>query len=93
MIQVTDGKKELESEWVALVRDRFEGDEEMDYASEADFLCLLNAPEQYEVEDEMLEYAKSHPDASMKELVEYFDEIASDGLPPCASEWDDDDDY
>ena len=36
----------------------------------------------YQVEDEMLEYAQKHPDASMKELIEYFDEVAPDGLTP-----------
>ncbi len=43
-------------------------------------LWLLNAPAGYQVEDEMLEYDKKHPDASMKELIEYFDEVAPDGL-------------
>lgn len=67
-------------------------DEEDGYARINEFEFMLGAPEQYENEDEMLDYAKAHPDATMRELVEYFDEITPDGLPPCASEWDDDDD-
>lgn len=90
---MTNRNKEVESEWVALVRDRFEGIEDMDYEQECDFLCLLNGPEAYDFEKEMLAYAAEHPDADMKELAAYFNKNAPDGLPPRASEWDDDDDY
>ncbi len=75
---------QAESEWVQLVRDRYEPepDAEMSYEEEGYLLCLLNAPEQYENEDEMLAYAKARPEATMKELVEYWDSITPDGLPP-----------
>ena len=81
-----------ESQWVTLVRERYEPDPhiEMSYEDENYLLWLLNAPEQYEVEDQMLTYAKAHEKADMKELMDYFDSIAPQGLPPCASEWDDD---
>lgn len=63
-------------------------------ASSMELLCdyqlLINAPRDYENEDEMLEYAKAHPDASIKELLDYFDEITPDGDLPCASDWEDD---
>lgn len=86
--------EEKESEWIQLVRERYEppADVEMERDDEECLLLLLNAPEQYEVEEVMLQYANEHPDASMKELVDYFDEVAPEGLPPCASEWDDDED-
>ena len=86
--------EKTESEWVMLVRERYEPapDVKMSYKDENELLMLLNAPEQYEVETDMLAYAKEHPDATATELCEYFDEIAPAGLPPCASEWDDDDD-
>ena len=58
----------------------------------ADYLFLFNAPEQYEVEPLMLEYVKNHEDATVEELLSYFDSIAPPGLPPCASEWEDDED-
>ena len=59
---------------------------------EADYLFLFNAPEQYKVEPLMLEYFKSHKDATVEELLSYFDSIVPPGLPPCASEWEDDED-
>ena len=55
-------------------------------------MFLFNAPEQYKVEPLMLEYVKSHKDATVEELLSYFDSIAPPGLPPCASEWEDDED-
>ena len=73
-----------ESVWVQYVREHYEpaSDVEMSYEDEYNLLWLLNAPAGYQVEDEMLEYAQKHPDASMKELIEYFDEVAPDGLTP-----------
>ena len=73
-----------ESVWVQYVREHYEPSPnvEMSYADENNLLWLLNAPEGYQVEDEMLKYAHEHPDASMKELIEYFDEVAPDGLAP-----------
>ena len=73
-----------ESVWVQYVREHYEpaSDVEMSYEDENNLLWLLNAPAGYRVEDEMLEYAQKHPDASMKELIEYFDEVAPDGLTP-----------
>lgn len=61
-----------------------------DYEKIADFYFILEAPEQYENEPEMLLYINNNPDASVKDLLEYFDKITPDGLPPCASEWEDD---
>lgn len=84
---------EYESEWVQLIRERYEPDPdvEMSYEDENNLLWLLNAPEQYQVEEEMLQYAKQHPQETMKELLLYFDSIVPEGLPPCADEWEDDD--
>ena len=39
---------------------------------------------------EMLTYFNNNPDATVKDLLGYFDKITPDGLPPCAFEWDDD---
>ena len=66
-----------ESVWVQYVREHYEpaSDVEMSYEDENNLLWLLNAPAGYQVEDEMLEYAQKHPDASMKELI-------PDGLTP-----------
>ena len=85
--------KQTESEWVMLVRERYEPapEIEMSYKDENELLLLLNAPEQYEIEPEMLKYAKEHEKATIEEMVDFFREIVPDGLPPCASKWDDDD--
>ena len=56
------------------------------------FFFLLGAVEQYEVEEEMTEYIKVHPDVTIDELDDYFEEIVPPGLPPCSSEWEDDED-
>lgn len=70
-----------DSEFVALMRDRFEEDE-MSYNDETTFLFLINAPDQYDNEAEMLKYAKEHPEKTMQELIDYWDSITPDGLPP-----------
>ncbi len=46
---------------------------------------------QYEIEKEALDFIASHPKATLKELRTFFVETAPEGLPPCASEWEDDD--
>lgn len=75
-------KYDLENEYVKLIFERYDPGDTPSYAEENDFLWLLNAPEQYEVEKEMLKYAKEHPEADMKELLDHFDSIAPEGLAP-----------
>lgn len=83
---------EAESEFIELVRARYEPAGDMPYEEEQDLLFLLNAPAQYEAEPQMLDYAKKHPQATMRELITYFESFVPDGLPPCAASWDDDED-
>lgn len=64
-----------ESAWVQYVRKHFEPIDDT-YEQEMLLLSLLNAPEEYAVEDEMLTYANAHPNATMNELFDYFREIA-----------------
>lgn len=70
-----------ESEFVQLMRKKFQK-EEMSLEEKTKFGFLINAPEEYETEPEMLAYVKKHPEASMDELLEYFDKITPDGLSP-----------
>lgn len=70
-----------ESEYILLIRERYEKDE-MSFEEENDFLWLINAPEQYENEKEMLAFAKKHPVATMKDLLTFWDSITPDGLAP-----------
>lgn len=66
-----------ESDWVKYVRNRYEPPKNipMPYADEAALVFLLNAPEEYGVESEMLLFAKEHATATMNELCEYFDTL------------------
>lgn len=92
----------MNEEWTALqnrVADLFEDsvyDEDgniLDKEAHLSYLALVNGPEQYEVEDQMMEYLDAHPHASLKELEDYFWSICPEGVdPPCASEWGDDED-
>ena len=72
------------------IKDEWKTNEERDLFDK--FFFLLGAAEQYEVEKEMTEYIKVHPDVTIDELDDYFEEIVPPGLPPCASEWEDDED-
>lgn len=71
-----------ESVWVQYVREHYEpaSDVEMSYEDENNLLWLLNAPAGYQVEDEMLEYAQKHPDASMKNLSNTSMKLPRTGL-------------
>lgn len=50
--------QEQESEFIQLVRERYDPGGEMSYEDEHTLLFLLNAPEQYEVEPEIAEICK-----------------------------------
>ena len=63
-----------------------------DYNTYMSFICILEASEQYQVEDKIVEYLHNNQNATIEEVSEYFDSITPDGLPPCASEWEDDED-
>lgn len=76
-----------ESRYEQLMRARFEKDE-MSYAEENDLFFLLDAPAQYGNEEEMLEYIMNHEQASLAEIMEYFDSITPDGFPPNMTEED-----
>lgn len=65
-----------------LIRDRYEPDGDMEFNEESKLLLLLNGPFHYQNEEEMLEYAEAHPDATMDELIDYWDSITPDGLAP-----------
>lgn len=80
----------LKQRYIEKIPENNDTDDNYDLFSK--FLFVLVAPEQYEVEPLMLEYVRNHEDATVEELLSYFDSIAPPGLPPCASEWEDDED-
>ena len=71
-----------ETKFQELIRERYDHGQEMSNAEEGAFLCLLNGPNAYQNEDEMLKYAEANPVISMEELVDYWHSITQEGLPP-----------
>ncbi len=71
-----------ETEFMILVRERFDHGQEMSYQEEGTFLSLPNGPFAYENENKMIQYAKEHPEATMDEMLDYWDSITPNGLPP-----------
>ena len=65
---------------------------ECPYETFAEYVGILNFPRGYGVEDEMLEYAMAHKDATMHELLEYFDVIA-EGREPVEDPDDEDNEW
>lgn len=76
-----------ESRYEQLMRARFEKDE-MSYSEENDLFFLIDASAQYGNEDKMLEYILDHENADLSEIMEYFNSITPDGLPPGMTEAD-----
>lgn len=65
------------TEFVKLMVDRFSDDVYgcNNHEDVADYLYIINAPGQSGLEPEMLEFAKAHPDATVKELIDYFESM------------------
>lgn len=73
-----------DTEFQTLMRNLFYDDVDLNGGREdtEELLYILNAPEQYEFEDEMMDFAKKNPNATLHEFVHYFDITCPDGLPP-----------
>ena len=48
--------------------------------------------EEHKSEKILGNYLEKNPKATVEDTCKYFDKITPDGLPPCASEWEDDED-
>lgn len=87
----TKYQKYIKENYAANIPDDTDSSE--NYSKVGRFYFILEAPYHYEVEDEMLEYARKHPKADIAELYQYFTFLVPSGtLPPDADEWDDDED-
>ena len=73
---------EIESEFIQLVRERWDVEGDMTVEDENNLIFLLNGPEHYQVEPEMLAYAKQHPNATTRDMLTYFTQIVPPGLAP-----------
>lgn len=71
----------MEPKYVQVLRERYAPADDAEYEEEADFLWMLNAPEQCEVQEEVLGYMEAHPEASLKDLITFFDSLFPDGIP------------
>ena len=72
---------EDELEYVQLLREKYTPPDDASYEDDATFLWLLNGPVQCGVEDKMLDYMGQHPNASAKELYDFFFSLFPDGIP------------
>lgn len=85
--------EEQESEYLQLIRKRYEYDGEMSYEDEGNLLYLLNMPEELGIEEELLAYAQANKDISAKELVVYLNTLVPMGYDCTHKEsYDDDED-
>ena len=85
-------KKEGLTKLQKYISEKYVLKENASYEEKGDYHCLFYAPKQYQNENEILEYALDNPNITLRDLSSYWDSITPDGLPPCASEWEDDDD-
>ena len=70
-----------ETEYMTLLREKYTPPDDASYEDDATFLWLLNGPVQCGVEDKMLDYMGQHPNASAKELYDFFFSLFPDGIP------------
>lgn len=85
---------EQESEYLQFIRERYDPGGEMKRADEYALLFLLNFPECWGVESQAMEYAKAHPELTVRELADYCFDNAPPGTIDDGSDgpWDDDED-
>lgn len=69
-----------ETEYMTLLREKYTPPDDASYEDDATFLWLLNGPVQCGVEDKMLDYMGQHPNASAKELYDFFFSLFPDGI-------------
>ncbi|MCD8115944.1 MAG: hypothetical protein LUE21_02315 [Oscillospiraceae bacterium] len=72
----------VHEEYVAVISERYGQIKNESYEMGGYYSCVSLAPEQYKVEASMLAFVKNHPDASLKEVCDYFGEITPVGLAP-----------
>ncbi|MCD7906161.1 MAG: hypothetical protein LUH04_00375 [Clostridium sp.] len=81
-------------EYTTIISERYGQLKDESYEMGGYYSCVSLAPEQYRIEASMLAYVKKHPSASLKEVFNYFGEIAPIGLAPGddgADLWEDED--
>ena len=72
----------VHEEYERIIKQRYLAEKSKSYETRGYYDWVLMAPAQYLVEPSMLSYVKEHPNATLKEVFCYFDEIVPDGLAP-----------
>lgn len=72
----------VHEEYTKLIQERYSGVDRNNYEQYGYYLAIYHAPAQYMTEASMLSYAKRNPNATAKELFDYFNKITPDGLAP-----------
>lgn len=72
----------IHEEYMALIEKRYKATLSESYAMQADYYWAYYAPFQYKVEASMLAYVKKHPNATLRDICNYFVRIAPEGLAP-----------
>lgn len=85
--------QEQESEYLQFIREQYDPGGEMRPVDEAALLFLLNAPENWGIESQVMEYAKAHPEMTVRELADYSFDNAPSWAVDDGSDEDEDDDY
>lgn len=74
----TESEQARHDEYADIIADRF-WDENMTYETSNAYYWAMYAPERHGVEQEMLDYVKDHPKATLREVIDHYDEISPPG--------------
>ena len=72
----------INEEYSSIVKARYKKIGSANYEMRGYYDTVLLAPKQYGTESVMLEFAKEHKEATIKEMYDYFNKITPDGLAP-----------
>lgn len=72
----------VHEEYTKLIEERYAASQSESYAMQAAYYGAYYGPYQYKTEASVLAYAKKHPNATLKDICDYFDQITPDGLAP-----------
>lgn len=68
--------------YVKIITERYGRYKDGSYEEKGNYYFALLAPEQYQNEDEMLDFVEKNPNATLKEVSLYWSKITPDGLAP-----------
>lgn len=72
----------VHEEYTVLIEERYAHLQGESYEMQGDYCCAYFGPYQYRTEASILKYVKTHSNATLGEICNYFDKITPDGLAP-----------